>query len=58
MSQALLERFDITAHDLSTLKECGQRLGEATIERVVDRFYEWLPQQPEFILFFNSKELL
>jgi len=58
MFQALLERFDITTHDLSTLKECGQRLGEATIERVVDRFYDWLPQQPEFSVFFNSKELL
>ena len=33
-------------------------LGEATIERVVDQFYEWLPQQPEFNLFFNCRELL
>lgn len=58
MSQALLDRFDITANDLGALKECGQKLGEAAIERVVDKFYEWLPQQPEFNLFFNSNELL
>jgi hypothetical protein len=58
MSQKLLDRFDISTNDLSALKECGHMLGEATIERVVDQFYEWLPQQPEFNLFFNSKELL
>ena len=57
-SQKLLDRFDISTNDLSALKECGHMLGEATIERVVDQFYEWLPQQPEFNLFFNSKELL
>lgn len=57
-SQKLLDRFDISTNDLSALKECGRMLGEATIERVVDQFYEWLPQQPEFNLFFNSKELL
>jgi len=57
-SQKLLDRFDISTNDLSALKECGHMLGEATIERVVDQFYEWLPQQPEFSLFFNSKELL
>jgi two-component system, sensor histidine kinase and response regulator len=58
MCQALLDRFDISQGDLSALKECGQRLGEATIERVVDQFYEWLPRQPEFNLFFPSQELL
>jgi len=58
MSQKLLDRFDISTNDLTALKECGRMLGEATIERVVDQFYEWLPQQPEFNLFFNSKELL
>jgi rsbT co-antagonist protein RsbR len=58
MSQKLLDRFDISTNDLTALKECGHMLGEATIERVVDQFYEWLPQQPEFNLFFNSKELL
>jgi len=57
-SQKLLDRFEISTNDLSALKECGHMLGEATIERVVDQFYEWLPQQPEFNLFFNSKELL
>ena len=58
MVQALLERFDISTADLSSLKECGKMLGDSTIERVVDKFYEWLPQQPEFNQFFNSKELL
>ena len=58
MSEALLNRFAITADDLSALKKCGQKLGEAAIERVVDKFYEWLPQQPEFNMFFSSKELL
>ena len=56
MSQSLLDRFDISAGDLSLLKECGQVLGTATIDRVVDRFYEWLPKQPEFNVFFNSSD--
>jgi rsbT co-antagonist protein RsbR len=56
--QALLDRFDISTHDLNALKECGQMLGEARIQHVVDQFYEWLTQQPEFNIFFNSRELL
>jgi rsbT co-antagonist protein RsbR len=56
MSQSLLDRFEISAADLNLLKECGQELGSATIDRVVDQFYEWLAKQPEFNLFFNSRE--
>jgi rsbT co-antagonist protein RsbR len=56
MAQSLLERFDISGSDLSLLKECGQVLGSPTIDRVVDRFYEWLPKQPEFNVFFNSTD--
>src|SRR5215475_3231098 len=58
MCQAILDRFDISPSDLRALKECGETLGEAAIERVVEQFYEWLPQQPEFNVFFNRKELL
>jgi hypothetical protein len=35
--ESLLNCFNIAADDLPV-----------TIDRVVDRFYEWLPQQPEF----------
>jgi rsbT co-antagonist protein RsbR len=56
MNQSLLDRFEISADDLSLLKECGQALGAATIDRVVDRFYQWLPKQPEFKLFFDNKD--
>lgn len=56
MSQSLLDRFDISAGDLSLLKECGRLLGTSTMDRVVDRFYEWLPKQPEFKVFFNSED--
>jgi rsbT co-antagonist protein RsbR len=55
-SQSLLDRFDISADDLNLLKKCGETLGAATIDRVVDRFYEWLPQQPEFNVFFSSQD--
>jgi rsbT co-antagonist protein RsbR len=55
-SQSLLNRFDIAADDLKLLKKCGEALGEGTIDRVVDRFYEWLPQQPEFKVFFSSQD--
>jgi rsbT co-antagonist protein RsbR len=55
-SQSLLVRFDISADDLSLLQKCGETLGEDTIDRVVDRFYEWLPQQPEFSVFFSSQD--
>ncbi|MFZ2019312.1 MAG: protoglobin domain-containing protein, partial [Methyloceanibacter sp.] len=53
--QSLLEKFDVESDDLSLLKECGQRLADR-IDRVVDRFYEWLGQQPEFNVFFNSQD--
>ena len=53
--QSLLEKFDVEFDDLSLLKECGQRLADR-IDRVVDRFYEWLGQQPEFNVFFNSQD--
>src|SRR5215510_1426558 len=54
-SQSLLDRFDVSPDDLSSLKECGQRLADK-IERVVDRFYEWLRKQPEFNVFFGSED--
>ena len=53
--QSLLEKFDVEPDDLSLLKECGQRLADR-IDRVVDQFYEWLGQQPEFNVFFNSQD--
>ena len=52
-SQSLLDRFDISADDLNLLKECG--IGPK-IDSVVDRFYEWLGQQPEFNVFFSSQD--
>ncbi len=55
-SQSLLDRFDISADDLNLLQKCGEALGTSTIDRVVDRFYEWLPQQPEFNVFFSSQD--
>ena len=55
-SQSLLGRFDISADDLNFLQKCGEALGASTIDRVVDRFYEWLPQQPEFNVFFSSQD--
>jgi rsbT co-antagonist protein RsbR len=55
-SQSLLIRFDISADDLSLLQKCGEALGASNIDRVVDRFYEWLPQQPEFNVFFRSQD--
>lgn len=56
MSQPLLDRFGISANDLSLLQECGQALGTHTIDLVVDRFYMWLPSQPEFNVFFSSED--
>jgi len=55
-SQSLLVRFDISADDLKLLQKCGETLGEGTIDRVVDKFYEWLPEQPEFKVFFSSQD--
>ena len=55
-SQSLLDRFDISADDLSLLNKCGEALGEGTIDSVVDRFYEWLEQQPEFNVFFSNQD--
>jgi rsbT co-antagonist protein RsbR len=55
-AQSLLVRFDIAADDLTLLRKCGETLGESTIDRVVDKFYEWLPQQPEFNVFFSSQD--
>jgi signal transduction histidine kinase len=37
------------------LQECGRVLGITTIERVVDRFYEWLLKQRDYTVVFNSK---
>ena len=53
--QSLLDRFAISARDLSVLQECGRVLGTATIERVVDRFHEWLLKQPDYTVVFNSQ---
>jgi rsbT co-antagonist protein RsbR len=55
-SQSLLDRFDISADDLNLLQKCGEALGANTFDRVVERFYEWLPQQPEFNVFFSSQD--
>ncbi len=55
-ARSLLDRFDISADDLGLLRKCGEALGAGTIDRVVDRFYEWLPQQPEFNVFFSSQD--
>jgi len=54
-SQSLLDKFDVSPEDLSLLKECGKALANK-IDRVVDRFYEWLGQQPEFNVFFSSQD--
>jgi rsbT co-antagonist protein RsbR len=54
-SQSLLDRFDISSEDLALLKECGHVLGNK-IDSVVDHFYEWLGQQPEFNVFFSSQD--
>ena len=56
VAQSLLDRFDILADDLNLIKKCGETLGASTIDRVVERFYEWLPQQPEFKVFFSSQD--
>lgn len=53
--QSLLDRFDISAGDLTLLQECGRVLGTTTIERVVDRFYEWLVKEPGYTVVFNTK---
>lgn len=55
-AQSLLGRFDIAADDLKLLQKCGEILGAGTIDRVVDQFYQWLPQQPEFNVFFSSQD--
>ena len=54
-SQSLLDRFDVSSDDLALLKECGRVLGNK-IDGVVDQFYEWLGQQPEFNTFFSSRD--
>jgi len=54
-SQSLLDKFDVSPEDLSLLKECGKALANK-IDRVVDRFYEWLREQPEFNVFFSSQD--
>ncbi len=55
--KSLLERFDISSEDLALLKQCGEAMSSTNrIEAVVDNFYEWLREQPEFAIFFNSEE--
>jgi rsbT co-antagonist protein RsbR len=54
-SASLLERFDLSPNDLTLLKKCGGRISDR-IDHVVDRFYEWLGEQPEFNVFFNSQD--
>ena len=53
--QSLLGRFDVSAEDLALLKDRGDRLNDR-IDGVVNRFYEWLGQQPEFNVFFSSQD--
>jgi rsbT co-antagonist protein RsbR len=56
-AKSLLEKFDISPEDLALLKRCGETLLSTNkIEKVIDRFYEWLGQQPEFSIFFNSQD--
>ncbi len=56
-AKSLLERFDLSPEDLVLLKRCGERLVSANkIERIIDEFYEWLGEQPEFSIFFNSQD--
>jgi rsbT co-antagonist protein RsbR len=54
-AQSLLDRFDVSTEDLALLKQCGSVLSDK-IDGVVDKFYEWLGQQPEFNVFFSSKD--
>jgi rsbT co-antagonist protein RsbR len=56
-AKSLLERFDISSEDLALLKRCGDKFGVSdTIQGVIEKFYEWLSDQPEFAIFFNSQE--
>jgi len=56
-AESLLERFDISPEDLALLKRCGDKFGVSdTIQGVIEKFYEWLGDQPEFAIFFNSQE--
>ena len=56
-ANSLLERFDISPEDLSSLKQCGEAMSSTNrLEGVVDHFYDWLRVQPEFTIFFNSEE--
>ena len=56
-AKSLLERFDISLEDLVLLKRCGESFDVSdTIHSVVEQFYEWLGEQPEFSIFFNSPE--
>jgi rsbT co-antagonist protein RsbR len=57
MSQELLGRFDISPDDLKLINECGRVLG-GTIDRVIEEFYKWLAPQPEFNIFFGSRDTL
>jgi len=54
-AKSLLERFDISPEDLALLKRCGEAFGSSDkIQGVINQFYEWLGEQPEFSIFFNS----
>jgi truncated hemoglobin YjbI len=56
-ADSLLERFDISLEDLVLLKRCGESFSlSGKIQSVIDQFYEWLGEQPEFAIFFNSQE--
>ncbi len=58
-AKSLLERFDISPEDLALLKRCGETLGLSdSIQSIMDQFYEWLSEQPEFSTFFNSQETI
>jgi rsbT co-antagonist protein RsbR len=54
-AQSLLDRFDLSPDDLKLLKECGRVLANK-IDTVVERFYDWLGEQPEFNVFFSSQD--
>lgn len=54
-SNELLEKFDITSTDLDNIRRAGALL-IPHLDEFVERWYEWLRQQPEFLQFFPDAE--
>ena len=58
-AESLLKRFDISPEDLALLKRVGETPGFSDkLQRILDEFYEWLGEQAEFSIFFNSPETI